>query len=135
MTPEQIVTFGAGAVALALILWFVRGILNLTIRKQESNAAGEETLNRRLQKQIDDLNSRNFILTDRMHEIMRDSITLATTHGSKLMESVQQVRLETHDSITRLHKKVEITQSALDECKEQHKDCAQRLETLEQKVG
>ncbi len=134
MTPEQISTYGAGLLALVLLFWFLRGTLGNVLRKQNANANGEESLNQQLHMQIADLYQRNKELTDRYHASMQDAVKLATTHGETIMKTVLEVRREHHESMQRVHTKMEITERKLDACEERDMRCQARLDALEEQM-
>lgn len=135
MTPDQISEYGVGIVAIALFVWFIRGTLQNVLKRQSASTKGEETLTEQLTGQIKDLYKRNTELTDRYHVAMTDAVKLATTHGEKIMQAVMDVRRENHESMQRVHAKLEETKHQLDACEERDKRCNARLDVLEKQVG
>lgn len=135
MTPHEIATYGGGVVALGLVLWFVRALLGVYVKRQEANATGEGSLSQQLQRQLDDLYTRNKELTDRYHAAMQDALKLATTHGQEVMRAVAEVRKENHDAIVRVHAKLEQAQSELEDCRRRHEECDDRVAALERRVA
>ncbi len=135
MNPNEVVTYGAGICALALIFWFMRGWLEVQRQKSEKNLAGEVTLLQALQTQMNSLYERNKELTDRYHSAMQDALKLATTHGEEVMRAVENVRRETHDAVVRVHTKLEQTQEDLKACQLRHEECDEKVEMLEQRIN
>lgn len=135
MTPDQISEYGIAAIAIALFVWFTRGMLGNVLKRQEATTKGEESLQSQLQKQIVDMHSRNKELTDRYHTAMTDAMKLATTHGENIMKAVMEVRREHHESMQRVYQRMEKTEEMLNACEERDKRCNARLDLLESQIG
>lgn len=135
MSAQEIATYGGGVIALGVVLWFVRAMLEVYVERQKSTASGEVSLSLQLQRQIEDLHARNTELNDRYHSAMQDALKLATTHGQELMRAVNEVRREHHEAMVRVHAKLEHTQAELEDCRRRHDECDNRVAALEARIA
>ncbi len=134
MNPQEITTFGAGVMALALVLWFLKGVLNAYTKRLENGAQGEGTLAQALQSQLNDLYERNKQLTDRYDAAMQKSLSLSITHGQEMMAAVNDVRREYHEGMIRVHTILDETKRDLQLCQVRHEECDERVAALEAKI-
>ncbi len=126
-TPQDVLTYGGGAVALTMVLYIF--FLRSTADSDKSRSVDDRVL-----RQLDErdetiraLNVRNKELNDRQYEMMQQSIALATVHGSKIMEAVDAVRREHFTGMQRVHEKLE-------QCEARDRVCSNRLTALEMEL-
>ncbi len=134
MTPQDVVTYGAGVMALILVFWFLRGVLNAYNKKLDKNVDGEVTLGQALQAQLTASYERNKLLTDRYDEAMQKALSLSIAHGQEMMTAVNDVRREYHDGMVRVHGILEQTQQDLKVCQTRHEECDERVAHLEARI-
>lgn len=130
MTPQDIATYSAGVVALFVvfaIFW----------RKSQSDKSIDDRVIRQLDERdqtIRELNTRNDELTDRLTQVMKDSIDLARTHGQQIMDAIDEVKQEHAKALTRVYMKLDETERKLMQCEESHAQCSKDMEELKRFV-
>ena len=134
MTPNEVVTYGAGVMALALIFWFLRGVLDAYAKRLSNTTDGEGTLVQSLQAQLTSSYERNKVLSDRYDEAMQKALSLSIAHGQEMMAAVNQVRTEYHDGMVRVPGILEETRRDLQVCQARHEECDQRVAHLEARI-
>lgn len=149
MTPQEIVTYGAGVIALAIFFgiyaWRAKkdGSLDDRVMKYLDD---KDDVIRQMQKyhneREEDLSMRTREVNDRLYKVMGDAIQLATTHGAQIMAAVETVRRDSHDTAQRLHMRLEqtneilrSTQIKLEDCEASHAECKSRMDRVEAKIG
>lgn len=115
MTPEQVVTAGAGVVALVYVFRIVW-----------QGYKGQKSVDDRVVRMLDeyresnaDLNARNRELSDRNHSLTKEMIRLAQDHNEKVAIAIKDIQTRLADA----HRK-------LNECEKQHEDCRRDVDQL-----
>lgn len=145
MTPQELATYGAGIVALSVVfsIFWNRSKKDLSIDDRVIRQLDErdETI-RELKERESKMLDRNREINDRLYDVMKESMALATTHGQQIMAAVADVRKENHETAQRLHVRLEHTNAALDaarvqleDCEASHAECKARMDRVEARVG
>jgi hypothetical protein len=119
MSPQEIVTYGAGIIALFIIF-------GVFVSRQK----GDESLDKRQQRAIDDrdetikeLHARNREISDRYHEAMQG-------HSAQILATVEGMRKEQYASMRVVHEKLAHTQRELEHCMAKHEECDKNVGDL-----
>lgn len=112
MSPQEIVTYGAGIIALFIIF-------GVFVSRQK----GDESLDTRQQRAIDDrdetireLHQRNREISDRYHEAM-------TGHSAQILATIEGMRKEQYASMRVVHEKLAAAERDLAHCMAKHEEC------------
>ena len=124
MSPQDIVTYGAGIMALVIIF----GIF--WARHQ-----GEETLSKQQQKAIDDrdatikeLHQRNREISDRYHDSVQG-------HSSQILATVESMRREHGTAIATVSRELSEAKADLAHCMAKHEECDKNVSDLRELIA
>lgn len=124
MGPQEIVTYGAGVIALVIIF----GVFWARHKR-------EDNLDERQQRAIDDrdetireLNKRNQDLSDRYHKAVE-------SHSSQVLETINTMRREQFNSMRIVHEKLTTTNVKLEKAEQELAACMAKHEECDRNVG
>ena len=119
MGPQEIVTYGAGVIALVIIF----GVF------WSRHKRGDD-LDERQQRAIDDrdetireLNKRNQDLSDRYHKAVE-------SHSNQVLETINTMRREQFNSMRVVHVKLDQAERELAACMAKHEECDRNVGEL-----
>lgn len=123
MSPQEIVTYGAGIMALVIVFGMV-------LRRNKS----EQSVDDRAFRQLDDARELIKELQSQNSALIKSHIEITTTHGTQMLAAIEDAKQDSARAVADLQRQLDDAKRLLDECQGQHDDCRRDVEQLRQFV-
>lgn len=123
MSPQEIVTYGAGIMALVIVFGMV-------LRRNKS----EQSVDDRAFRQLDDARELIRELQSQNSALIKSHIEITTTHGTQMLAAIEDAKQDTHRAVADLQRQLDDTKKMLSDCQGQHDDCRRDVEQLREFV-
>ena len=119
MSPQEIVTYGAGIMALVIVFGMV-------LRRNKS----EQSVDDRAFRQLDDARELIRELQSQNSALIKSHIEITTTHGTQMLAAIEDAKQDTHRAVADLQRQLDDTKKMLADCQGQHDDSRRDVEQL-----
>ena len=119
MSPQEIVTYGAGIMALVIVFGMV-------LRRNKS----EQSVDDRAFRQLDDARELIKELQAQNSALIKSHLEITTTHGTQMLAAIEDAKQDTHRAVADLQRQLDDTKKLLADCQGQHDDCRRDVEQL-----
>lgn len=119
MSPQEIVTYGAGIIALVIVFGMV-------LRRNKS----DQSIDDRVIKQLDERDETIKELRQQNNALIKSNIDLATMHGSQMLSAIEDAKEDASRAIADLQRQLDEAKRMLEDCQGQHDDCRRDVEQL-----
>lgn len=119
MSPQEIVTYGAGIIALVIVFGMV-------LRRNKS----DQSIDDRVIKQLDERDETIKELRQQNNNLIQANIELSTSHGQQIIAAIEDAKADAQRAVADLQRQLDDTKRLLADCQDHHADCRRDVEQL-----